>query len=283
MATRRACFAGSWYDGNESRCRAAIEKFIREARDVASPNLKRIGGIVPHAGWAFSGKIACNVFKCLKTDADPDVMVIFGTHLGPNYPNLIMTEGAWETPLGEIEIDRDFATRLTEGFPFRVQSPESAQPDNTIELQLPFTRYFFPKAKLVPVSVAPTREAARIGEKAAEIAQSSGKKIRVIGSTDLTHYGPNYMFVTHGMGPEAVQWVKEKNDKRIVDMMLALNAESIVNEGLRNDNACCSGAAAAAVAAAKKLGATAGELITYMTSYDVHPNASFVGYAGIVF
>lgn len=283
MTIRRATLAGSWYDGDERGCRRTIGEYLKTARAVASPEVRRIGGIVPHAGWYFSGQIACNVIHCLKTDADPDVVVVFGTHLAPTHPNLIMTEGEWETPLGNLEVDGDFAAELAKGFNFVVQEPASAQRDNTIEVQLPFVKYFFPNARLVPVSVAPSKDAPRIGEKAAAIALDSGKKIRVIGSTDLTHYGPNYMFVTHGMGEESVRWVKEKNDKRIVDMMMALDAESIVQEGLRHDNSCCPGAAAAAIAAGKKLGAVKAELLVYTTSYDVRPDASFVGYAGIVF
>ncbi|MEW6359515.1 MAG: AmmeMemoRadiSam system protein B [Planctomycetota bacterium] len=283
MAVRRANFAGSWYDGGSRACRATIEKYIADAKDLSSDKIKRIGGVVPHAGWSFSGQIACNVFHCLKTGTDPDVVVIFGTHLAPAYPNMIMVEGEWETPLGNIEIDGDFAARLVEGFDFSVQDPASAPPDNTIELQLPFVKYFFPKAKLVPVSAAPTKTAAQIGERAAQIAQESDTPVRFIGSTDLTHYGPNYMFVTHGMGEESLKWVRDVNDKRIVDMMISLQAESIVTEGLQHDNTCCPGAAAAAIAAGKKMGAAEAELLIYMTSYDVHPNASFVGYAGIVF
>jgi len=38
----------------------------------------------------------------------------------------------------------------------------------------------------------------------------------------------------------------------------------------------------AALAAAKELGASRAELLDYRTSYDVHPNSSFVGYAGVV-
>jgi len=283
MAVRRANFAGSWYDGTETGCRATIEGYLQEAKEVTAKGVQRVGGIVPHAGWAFSGQIACNVFKCLKTEADPDVVVVFGSHLGPAYPNMTMTEGEWETPLGNLEIDGAFATKLTGDFDFRTQDASTAQPDNTIELQLPFVKYFFPEARLVPVSVAPTKAATQIGEKAAEIASSEGIAVRMIGSTDLTHYGPNYMFVTHGMGEESVQWVKEVNDKRIVDLMVCLDADAIVDEGLRHDNACCPGAAAAAIAAGKKLGSSGAELLVYMTSYDVQPNASFVGYAGVVF
>jgi len=41
------------------------------------------GGVVPHAGWYFSGKLAARVFHTLKSMKKPEVVVLFGGHLGP--------------------------------------------------------------------------------------------------------------------------------------------------------------------------------------------------------
>jgi AmmeMemoRadiSam system protein B len=105
----------------------------------------------------------------------------------------------------------------------------------------------------------------------------------VIGSTDLTHYGNNYGFVVKGTGPAAVDWVRNENDRRVIDAMLAMDPDRIISEALENQNACCGGAAAAAITAAKHLGAQKAQSIAYATSYDKSPGDSFVGYVGIVF
>jgi hypothetical protein len=105
-----------------------------------------------------------------------------------------------------------------------------------------------------------------------------------IGSTDLTHYGPNYGFSPKGQGEAAERWVRDENDKPLIDQLLALDAATAVEHARANRSACCVGAAAAATAASKALGATRGELLSYATSNDVRPGgSSFVGYAGIVF
>jgi hypothetical protein len=104
-----------------------------------------------------------------------------------------------------------------------------------------------------------------------------------LGSTDLTHYGHNYGYAPKGVGRAAVDWVKEENDKRLVDRILRMDAEDVIRESLSNHNACCSGAVAAAIAAAKKLGAREAQKLFYATSYDVRPDNSFVGYVGVVF
>ena len=50
----------------------------------------------------------------------------------------------------------------------------------------------------------------------------------------------------------------------------------------QDQSACSAGGAVAAVAAAKADGAHKAALMDYYTSYDIMPNDSFVGYAGIV-
>jgi len=155
--------------------------------------------------------------------------------------------------------------------------------DNTIELQLPLVKYFFPKARILPVGVAPREEALRLGEEVGQLITGKGLKALVIGSTDLTHYGINYGFTPKGVGEEALQWVKQNNDKKMTDLMVQMDAPGMLEEARASQNACCVGAAAAAISAAKKLGGRKGELLVYRTSYDVQPHTSFVGYAGVIF
>ena len=283
MAIRNADFAGSWYPGKESDCRREIEEFSQAGIPCPSSGKEVIGGIVPHAGWFYSGKIACNVIKCLKNGFTPETMVIFGRHLHPGSGNFIMKEGHWATPLGDLEIDHDLTEKLVSEFPFHVETASRYDQDNTIELQLPFIKYFFPDIKIVPIGVPPTLASLKIGERVVELAETMGKKISILGSTDLTHYGFNYGYTPKGSGEEAVNWVKNENDKRVVDLMLEMDAERVIEESLRNHNACCSGAAATAIAAARKLNSTGAEKLIYSTSYDIRPNSSFVGYVGIIF
>jgi len=283
MNIRRAIFSGSWYPGDESSCRQEILDFVKNSVSVTSQKIKRVGGIVPHAGWYFSGQIACNVINCLKGRQDPDVIVIFGMHLPPSGPNFIMNQGYWETPIGKIEIDEELSNHLIKRFPFQVENPESARQDNTIELQLPFIKYFFPDVKIVPIGVAPTSQAMDIGRSVVKLANKLGLHIKVLGSTDLTHYGMNYGFTPQGKGRDAVNWVKYENDRRIVEQMMEMDSEMVMKEGLSHQNACCPGAAAAAIEAGKNLGAEKAESLVYATSYDKSPGESFVGYVGIVF
>ena len=213
----------------------------------------------------------------------PDVIAVFGMHLSARHPNFIMTQGAWDTPFGPIEIASDVASRLAQGFSFQVETARASVPDNTIELQLPFIKYFFPKARLVPIGASPAPRTLAIGEALVDVAAHLGYPLAVIGSTDLTHYGPNYGFSPMGAGERAVAWVKTENDASVIQRMLALDPQGVLDEAQSHQNACCSGAAATAITAARRLGASTARVVAYSTSHDISPASSFVGYAGIVF
>ena len=279
---RKAMFAGSWYPSSASECEREIAGFLSEGRKIKLPDRKLVGGILPHAGWYFSGSIACNVIHGLKGDADPDVIVIFGMHLHRHSACYIMPQGAWETPFGELPVEEDLAAELVKRYTFTLESPDRFTQDNTVELQLPFIKYFFENAKIVAMGVPPSRESLQIGRTVIDVAKQMGLKAGVIGSTDLTHYGSNYGLTDQGKGQAAVDWVRKKNDRRVIDAMLALEPDNVIREAQASRNACCAGAAATAIEAAIRLGAQQADEIAYATSYDKSPGDSFVGYVGIV-
>ena len=279
---RRSMFAGSWYPSSASDCEREITGFLAEGKNIKPTDRKLVGGIVPHAGWYYSGSIACNVISSLKRDDTPDVIVVFGMHLHPNSDCYLMAAGAWETPFGEIPVAEGLAAELAKKFPFSLETPDRFTQDNTVELQLPFIKYFFKDAKIIAMGVPPNLNSLKIGKAAIEIAKLMGLTVKVIGSTDLTHYGSNYGFTSKGSGRKAVDWVRTDNDRRVIEAMLALDPVKVIDEALASRNACCAGAAATAIEAAKLLGADQADEIAYATSYDKSPGDSFVGYVGVV-
>lgn len=283
-AVRRPELAGSWYPGDESGCLMEIEKYLESRDRPTSAVLKGVGGVVPHAGWYFSGRIACMVFAALADlTAEPDAIAVIGMHLAASSPNYIMAEGVWQTPLGDLSISADLAQELVSAFSFQVETATRHKTDNTIELQLPFIKYFFPNAEILPLGLPPRPESLDIARSLADLAAEKKKSLMVVGSTDLTHYGPNYGFTYMGSGEDAVRWVREENDRRVVDLIVKMDPEGVIKEAMTNQNACCAGAAASALAAGLQMGATVTEELFYATSYDKMPSESFVGYVGAVF
>ncbi len=283
MNVRKPVLAGTWYPATAAECRREIEAFLRAPQIAAPPERPLVGAIVPHAGWFYSGAVGCNAIRHLARGEAPDTVVLYGMHLPPDGPDYIMAEGGWETPLGVLEIDAELAALLTAERPFVVETARHFVQDNTIEIQLPFIRHFFGEVKILPFGVPPAPATIALADRVAERAAALGRRLKVVGSTDLTHYGANYGFTPRGAGQAAVSWVRNENDRRIVETMLRMNPQAVIDEALAHHNACCAGAAAAAIETGLRLGATEADLLAYTTSYDKSPSASFVGYAGIVF
>ena len=144
MRIRDRMLPVGWYPGSASGCQAEIEHFIVGTTPLP-PGTKVYGGIVPHAGWYFSGKAAARVFFLAAKATQPQVVVVFGGHLGGNSPPLLVADEAWETPLGNLTL----ATEFYEPLKKRLTLGEEYPGDNTIEVQLPLVKYFFPNAKVL--------------------------------------------------------------------------------------------------------------------------------------
>jgi len=126
--------------------------------------------------------------------------------------------GSGKRRLGTCKIDSDLAVGMVAEFPFCSGKRGSHyEQDNTIELQMPFIKYFFPDAKILPIGVPPAEKSLMIGERLVEMAEKTGKKLLVVGSTDLTHYGLNYGYTPQGRGKEALEWVRNENDRKIIE------------------------------------------------------------------
>jgi AmmeMemoRadiSam system protein B len=282
MGIKRADFAGTWYPGDRRECERTIRDFMKNSH-VPKGEYLGVGGIVPHAGWQFSGQTAFSVFHAIEKKRSPRLFFILGRHLHESGPDSIFCDEGFETPLGTLEAHMPACERLCEAFRFRKENAHTYTRDNTVELQLPFIRFLFPDAAVVTIGVAPSPRAPAIGARCAELAVELGLSACFIGSTDLTHYGPNYGFMPKGVGPGSDKWVKEENDRAFVEALLAGDPERVLKEAERSKNACCPGGAAAAVSAAVRSGGKKGFLVGYTTSYDIHPDNSFVGYAGVVY
>ncbi len=265
-----------WYPRSEDETKEEIQAFLKKA---AEPGVKAMfkAGVAPHAGWFYSGRLACNVFKQLVQPCD--TIVVVGGHLHPRSGVIAAYEDGYYTPFGAIDADLDLLNAVRAA----MEIEEDTEPDNTVEIQLPFAKYFFPKAKALHFRAPPSDKAIQLGAAITQAAKTANKKVVVLGSTDLTHYGPNYGFSPKGGGKDAVKWVKDVNDKRFVDAILAFKPEEAIDLANKQHSACSAGAAITALSFAQSSGAKASTLLDYYTSNDVQANSSFVGYAGILF
>ncbi len=283
---REPIVAGMFYPGAPEQARGTVAALLQAAAKAA-PGGSYFAGLVPHAGWAYSGPTAARVFAALAAGGTPRSLVIFGAvHTwGVDQP-AVYPRGAWDTPLGPVAVDEALAASIVrEGGGQIVESVHAHSEEHSIEVQLPFVRYLWPEARIVPLMVPPSAAATAVGEAVARAVAPHGRDVYLFGSTDLTHYGAHYGFAPAGTGQPALDWARQ-NDEALLDDVVHLRADRVVVRAARDRSACGSGAIAATVAAAAALGARQGVVLQHTTSYDVQPTGraeDFVGYAAVVF
>lgn len=296
MTIRQPFSAGGFYDASPDQCTRAAADLIATAVIPADLPGVLYGGLVPHAGWTYSGRLAAMTFKALCAAGDVDTFVLFGAdHMGTVRMGEVFDSGAWQTPMGEVGVDEELASALVAaGTPLRANPdahdyvPRTGRAEHSIEVQLPILRTATPEARIVPIAVPPTPLAVEIGRTVGAVLADRPGRTVVVGSTDLTHHGGHFG-CPGGRGAVGEQWARQ-NDRRMLDLVEAMADERIIDEAAAHMNACGAGAIAATVAACKHLGASRGLCLEYTNSYEVihatHPNYpddTTVGYASVVF
>ncbi len=278
MAMRRRALPGGWYPGSADECNREIDEFLK---GFIPPKGMWRGGIVPHAGWFFSGRAAARAMSTIAGSVRADRVVIYGGHLPEGQQPIIYTEDSWETPLGPQPLDSDTSRKLISAG--EVVAAASGFSDNTVEIQIPLVRRFFPDVPVIAIHSPASEKAVRLGEAVGALIEAEGFAAVYIGSADLTHYGPNYGFTPKGSSTAAVQWVKEENDRSLINKALAMDAHACLTDARSKQNTCSAGPIASVIASMSRHGVVCGRLLEYYTSYDVAPDSSFVGYAAIIY
>jgi len=265
---RKPVVAGQFYPAEKSDLIKQIEQFI----DKNAKKIDAKGAIMPHAAYEFSGFVAGQTVSKISSK---DTYIMLGpNHRGYGEPFSIMTEGSWQTPLGEVKIDSDLAKEILKQSNFLKEDSIAHLYEHSIEVELPFLQYFNKDFSIVPITVFPAeikifKEIAASIAKAIEQKQKK-EKVTIIASSDMTHYES--------------QKKAEAKDKQAISAVLELDDDKLFKT-VKDQNISMCGYAPAVImlVAAKLLGAKKAKLIKYQTSGDASGDySSVVGYAGVI-
>jgi AmmeMemoRadiSam system protein B len=277
MNFRESCLPAGWYPRNPDEISRFLSGFLEAGfADGANDTGGSVSAaIAPHAGWFYSGKIAARAAAAL--DRKADTVVVIGGHLPKGYPPLFAMEDAVITPLGSMAID----AKLREAMYKEIHGRSDQYPDNTVEVLLPMVRFFMPNAQLLWMRLPADMPSFDAGKALAAAAKNLGRKITVLASTDLTHYGPNYGYTPKGRGPQALKWVKEVNDRKFIEAVESGDPQTALERAESDLSSCSAGAVLGAMGYASAINAGPARLLEYGTSADAATEIpdSFVGYA----
>jgi len=265
QGTRRAVFAGAFYDADPARLAGLVDAYLKNAADP--PERARDARLIicPHAGYIFSGQTAAYAYRVVQGRPFTTVVVVGTSHQYPLDGASIYLKGGFETPLGTIPVDETLAARIAKasGFSYVAAAHEK---EHSIEVQVPFIQRALPGARIVPIVLGyPTR--ANVNALAKGLSEAlATPEVLIVASTDLSHY----------LAKEEANAA----DARTIDLVRKADAGALADRSARGENMMCGGGGvAAALIAVKKLGAPRVEVLHYTDSSAVTGDTSqVVGY-----
>ncbi len=265
--------AGGFYPGDAAVLRQEVDRLLAQAQapDIRAPVIALIS---PHAGYMYSGGVAAYGYSLLEGRDIKRVVVIAPSHLEA-FPFASVYDGdAYETPLGSIPVDKEFAKKLARSSRLirlsdRGHRVVRGRAEHSLEVQLPFLQRVLGEFTLVPVVMGDqTYETCRaLGVALAKLIQEPGTLI--VASSDLSHYHPYKQAVK--LDHKVIQAIEDWDY-----LSLHRSLEQRVWE------ACGGGPIVAAMMAAERLGANEARVLKYANSGDVTGDHSrVVGYVSI--
>ena len=173
--------AGTFYPENKEELLSQIADFKKNLKKHYTYTSRAV--IVPHAGYYYSGQLAFEGLNCLDKKVE-NIFIFAPAHR-------VFVEGAalsgfdaWETPLGDVELNKEINNELNEKFGC-VFYNEAFKDEHAIEVQLPLLQKTFEYFKIIPVLVG--------REKASKITEIishywGDEKNAFVISSDLSHF-----------------------------------------------------------------------------------------------
>ena len=266
---RKPVASGKFYPSSPEQLKSLIGSFI-DKRPVYREN--SLACMLPHAGYIYSGRVAVETLS--RANIKNNLILLGTNHTGYGLAFSIMTEGKWQTPLGEVAINSVLAKHMLKSSKFLEEDSLAHTYEHSIEVQLPILQYFRKDFSIVPITVS-SQDLHALKMVGLEIAAALEQgdfldSTMIISSSDMTHYESQEAAV--------------KKDSIAIEAILALDEDKLMEKVRDLDISMCGYMPTIVMlVAAKKLGAKSAKLIKYETSANATGDASsVVGYAGVI-
>jgi MEMO1 family protein len=183
---RHAQVAGYFYPSDPQKLKRDISLLL----DIAKPKKpydKIFGIVAPHAGYVYSGKTAAYAYNLIKDKNIKTVIVISPSH-SEYFTGVCVYEGdAYETPFGEIEVDKLKTEKLCEESRIIFKGLQGHRKEHALEVQLPFLQSVIKDFKIVPIVIGDQGKMF-IDELAKKLSEVYDDETLIVASSDLSHF-----------------------------------------------------------------------------------------------
>jgi MEMO1 family protein len=275
---RPAAVAGSFYPAEAEELIRLLDECFESSplgpQGAKSARVSLLGGLVPHAGYIYSGPCAAHLYACL--DNSIKCVILLGVnHQARGHRAALSPADFWQTPLGRVRIDQELNHLLQDQVRFLKPDEAAHSQEHSMEVQLPFLQRVLEEFSLTPISLShiSLAECAELGAAVAEIVKKntqSGNRTVVMASSDLSHY----------LSPKQT----DELDGMALAEVLAQNPRTLIEVTKRKNITMCGVLPTAALLfAASGLGIKQASLLKHCHSGNAVPMRKVVGYASVAF
>jgi len=217
----KSTLAGTWYKAEPDALRAELASYFQKA--AVEPKEDVIALILPHAGYQYSGQTAACGVKSVGRNYKR-VVVIGPTHRLPMEDMFSVPRAThYETPLGRVPMDVEFAEKLLK-YPLFQNVPAAYQQEHSVQIEVPLLQCKLNDFKLVLI-VAGQCSYDTIAKAGRILASLVDTDTLFVASSDFTHYGAGYQYVPFKENiPEGLK----KLDMEAFDFIQKLDAKGLL-------------------------------------------------------
>ncbi|GAC97542.1 protein tag-253 [Pseudozyma hubeiensis SY62] len=215
-AIRKASHAGSWYTDDPEELDASLSEWLSDVEDSTLPSPLSVCStsasssstplplpvpasraiIAPHAGYSYSGPAAAYAYRTIDTSSIRNVFILGPSHHVYLDGCAVSACSAYETPLGNLRINREITEELKATGKFSTMSKSEDEDEHSIEMHLPYIYKVFEgkNIQIVPILVGAinTSKENEFGKLLAKYVEDPSNFFVV--SSDFCHWGSRFRY-----------------------------------------------------------------------------------------
>ena len=273
MKVRASTVDGIFYPAEREELAALVRRLLAGAAGAQGAGTEPACCVIsPHAAYDYSGAVSAAAFQAAAGRAVERVVLLGPVHREPADRLFLPESAAFQSPLGEVEVDGE-AVRTLAGFdPAFALDDIPHLEEHCLEVQLPFVQIVFPQARIVPVLMG------RPSPALVNVLASSLRKVftpflnrsLVVVSANMTSYRPREQ--------GAVEL------EAVLELIRSGDWQALVDRSARKSiSSCGAGCIAAILSLEKQVGARANILKTASSLELNGDERKVVHYAAIAF
>ena len=253
---KKPVVSGAFYPDSAKILAERIKQFLDWA-EIKKSDKDILVLILPHAGYDYSGSVAAYGYKAIKDKPIRTVIIIGPSHFEYFDGISVYPQGVWQTPLGNVPIDKELAEKLIQNYPkISFYEPAFAR-EHSLEVQVPFLQIVLDNFEIVPIVTGKlSYENCQILSQALLEVTQDRKDILIVASTDMSHY----------------RSYDEANriDNLTIEELKTLNPESLYSKLVTEECELCGAAAViTSLLYARSKGSDGIEILKYANSGDI--------------